>query len=183
MWLYAGDLELFPPRVRQDLEESELLISPIVPLELEYLCEIDRTTVGSREVIEELQRTIGLQISDTPFVQVISQSLLNTWTRNPFDRIKAAQAALEQSRLPTRARMMRDHYEHAYWGPILAAAGWPEVVTAWERIPELLDLVQVLIDEYRGRLVPWGRVANPLFEESLVMQDFFYWIQIRPVSV
>ena len=116
VWLYAGDLELFPARVRQDLEASELLISPIVSLELEYLREVDRTTVGAGEVIEELQRTIGLQTSDTPFAQVISQSLLNTWTRDPFDRIIAAQAALGRNRLLTRDRMMRDHYEHAYWG-------------------------------------------------------------------
>jgi len=115
VWLYAGDLEVFPSGVRQEMEESELLISPMVSLELAYLREIDRITVGAREVIEELQRTIGLQISDTPFAQVISQALLNTWTRDPFDRIIVAQAALGQNRLLTRDRMLRDHYEHAYW--------------------------------------------------------------------
>ncbi len=58
-------------------------MADLIFLELEYLRQIDRTTVGSGEVIEELQRTIGLQISDTPFTQVISQALINTWTRDP----------------------------------------------------------------------------------------------------
>jgi PIN domain nuclease of toxin-antitoxin system len=115
VWLYAGDPELFPPEIRQDLEESELLVSPIVSLELQYLREIDRISVGAGQVIQELQRTIGLRISDTPFAQVVSQALLNTWTRDPFDRIITAQAALGEDRLLTKDRMIRDHYQRAYW--------------------------------------------------------------------
>ena len=115
VWLFTGDLDLFSPQVRWDLEESELLISPVVRLELQYLREIDRISVGAREVTENLQRTIGLQISDTPFDQVISEALLNTWTRDPFDRIITAQANLGEHRLLTKDQKIRDHYERAYW--------------------------------------------------------------------
>ena len=115
VWLYAGDLALFPRTVRQDLEENELFISPIVSLELEYLHEIDRVSVGSNVVVDELRRTIGLQISDTPFAQVVSRALLNTWTRDPFDRIITAHAALGECRLLTRDQTIRDHYSRAYW--------------------------------------------------------------------
>jgi PIN domain nuclease of toxin-antitoxin system len=115
VWLYVGNLGLFPGAVRQDLEESELLISPIVALELKYLHEIDRITIGSNVVVDELQRTIGLQISDTPFAQVVSRALLNTWTRDPFDRIITAHAALGEHRLLTKDQTIRAHYSRAYW--------------------------------------------------------------------
>lgn len=115
VWLYTGDPELFSPQVRQDLEESELFISPVVSLEIQYLHEIERISVGARKVTENLQRTIGLQISDTPFKQVVSEALLNTWTRDPFDRIITAQASLGEHRLLTRDQTIRDHYKRAYW--------------------------------------------------------------------
>ena len=73
---------------------------------------MDSTT---RAAIEELRRAIDLQISDTPFSQVVAQALRHTWTRDPFDRILTAQAALGQHRLLTKDRTIRDHYPRAYW--------------------------------------------------------------------
>ena len=115
VWLYAGDLNLFSPRTRRDLEENALFISPIVTLEIQYLREIGRISAEAGEMIEELRRTIDLQISDTPFSQVVAQALRNTWTRDPFDRIITAQATLGQHRLLTKDRTIRDHYQRAYW--------------------------------------------------------------------
>lgn len=115
VWLYAGDLDLFSSRIQRDLEENALFISPIVSLEVQYLREIGRITAEAGDVIEELRRTIDLQISDTPFSQVVAQALRNTWTRDPFDRIITAQAALGQHRLLTKDRTIRDHYDRAYW--------------------------------------------------------------------
>ena len=69
VWLYAGDPELFSPEVRQDLEESELLISPIVSLELQYLREIDRISVGAGQVMGwPSQRAI----MNTPAVTIVA---------------------------------------------------------------------------------------------------------------
>jgi len=115
VWLYAGDLNLFSPRVQRDLEENALFISPIVSLEVQYLHEIGRITTEASEVIDELRRAIDLQISDIPFSQVVAQALRSTWTRDPFDRIITAQAALGQHRLLTKDRTIRDHYDRAYW--------------------------------------------------------------------
>ncbi|MBT4498300.1 MAG: PIN domain-containing protein [Gemmatimonadetes bacterium] len=115
IWLYAGNLDLFSPRIQRDLEENTLLISPIVTLEVQYLHEIGRITAEAGEVIDELRRAIDLQISDTPFSQVVAQALRNTWTRDPFDHIITAQAALGQHRLLTKDRTIRDHYDRAYW--------------------------------------------------------------------
>ena len=42
VWLYAGLLEKFSQSIQAILNENEILISPIVRLELEYLYEIER---------------------------------------------------------------------------------------------------------------------------------------------
>ncbi len=42
IWLYSGNLELIPKPVQTILNLNDLLISPIVKLELEYLFEIKR---------------------------------------------------------------------------------------------------------------------------------------------
>ena len=115
VWLYAGELELFGNRARRDLEECDLLISPMVTLEIQYLHQTGRLTVEADPMIDDLRRTLDLRISDIPFHQVISRSLGNIWTRDPFDRRIAAQAALGQHRLLTKDQNIRDHYTRAYW--------------------------------------------------------------------
>ena len=115
VWLYAGELALFSEAIRQDLDRCDLLISPAVVLEIQYLHEIDRLTVPSRQVIDELNRAIGLKVDDISFAQVIDSALDHNWTRDPFDRLITAQAALGEHRLLTRDRTIRDHYRGAYW--------------------------------------------------------------------
>ena len=115
VWLYAGELELFGNRARRDLEECDLLISPMVTLEIQYLHQTGRLTVEADPMIDDLRRTLDLRISDIPFHQVISRSLGNIWTRDPSDRLIAAQAALGQHRLLTKDQNIRDHSTRAYW--------------------------------------------------------------------
>jgi len=45
VWLYAGDKKRFPAAVCKRIEDNELLISPIVLLELQYLKETGRLLV------------------------------------------------------------------------------------------------------------------------------------------
>ena len=115
-WLFAGRVELFPPVVRTLLEENELLVSPIVVLELQYLYEIQRTAEPARVVVESLEDTIGLKVCDQPFPPIIGAALDQQWTRDPFDRILVAHAALRGSPLVTRDQTIRDHYPQAVWG-------------------------------------------------------------------
>jgi PIN domain nuclease of toxin-antitoxin system len=114
-WLFAGRLDLLPAGVRQTLDASDLLISPMVELELEYLFEIQRTVKPGREVVETLRKEIGLTTCDLPFVQVIEAALEQSWTRDPFDRMLVAQAALRQAPLLTQDDRIRKHYARAIW--------------------------------------------------------------------
>ena len=42
IWLYAGEVERFPKKTRHRLERQVLVVSPVVLLEMQYLCEIGR---------------------------------------------------------------------------------------------------------------------------------------------
>ena len=91
-WLFAGEPGLLSERARTIIRESDLLISPVVRLELQYLYEIGRTRAAARVVVRDLSRSIGLGVCDQRFDRVIEAAEAQDWTRDPFDRIIVAQA-------------------------------------------------------------------------------------------
>ena len=115
-WLHAGRVNLIPPRAQRLIEDNPLLISPIVALELQYLFEIGRTGEPARRVLETLGRDIGLRLCDLPFPDVAGAALRQTWTRDPFDRVIVAQAALRRASLITKDTGIRANYDRALWG-------------------------------------------------------------------
>jgi PIN domain nuclease of toxin-antitoxin system len=115
VWLYAGRTDLLPPRARSLLDANDLLISPMVALELQYLYEIDKTTEPAGPVLRALAREIGLRQCDLPFADVVEASLRETWTRDPFDRIAVAQCRLRGAALLTKDRGIHAHCEEAVW--------------------------------------------------------------------
>ena len=114
-WLYAGEVDLFPDKVRSLIDTESLLISPIVELELQYLYELERTTEPGSVVVDSLEAEIGLTRCDLPFTQVVSAAFADDWTRDPFDRIVVAQAQVRRTPLLTRDATIRDHYSEAIW--------------------------------------------------------------------
>ena len=115
VWLYAGLTTRLSPAVRDLLNSSNLAISPMVLLELQYLYETGRTTEPGSTVVQDLSQRISLQVSEEAFHHVIILAVQQTWTRDPFDRIIVGQAALRQTILVTKDRAMRRHYPHAFW--------------------------------------------------------------------
>ena len=115
LWLYAGSLDLISRRVLQSLDENELYISPIVELELQYLRESKKIKKSSSEIIEVLYKEINLKVCTKDFHNIIRESLGLHWTRDPFDRIMVAHAALNTNILLTKDDTIRDHYKQAIW--------------------------------------------------------------------
>jgi PIN domain nuclease of toxin-antitoxin system len=103
------------PLSRSLIAENELLLSPMVMLELQYLFEIKRLTVPPETIIDTIRRAARLRICDLPFAEVARAALRETWTRDPFDRIIVAQARLREIALITKDRMIRQQYERAIW--------------------------------------------------------------------
>ncbi len=92
-----------------------MVISPMVLLELQYLHEIGRTTVAADVVVGDLHRRIGLRISQHPFAEVVAAALPAAWTRDPFDRLIAAQAEVERAVLLTADTRMLANVGCACW--------------------------------------------------------------------
>jgi len=114
-WMYAGRTDLLPTSVRSLLEEHDLLISPAVKLELQYLYEIRRTAEPARTVVAALERDVGLVVCDLPFREVVEVALAQSWTRDPFDRLIVSQAALRGLHLLTKDRNIRENFPEAIW--------------------------------------------------------------------
>jgi len=115
VWLYAKELRRFTPAGREKLEVNELLMSPIVALELEYLHETGRIQTKSRVIRDALEQAVGLRVCERSFASVVGLALEQSWTRDPFDRIIVAQAKLADAPLLTKDRVIRRHYKRAFW--------------------------------------------------------------------
>ena len=115
VWLYAGLLEKFSQSIQAILNENEILISPIVRLELEYLYEIERVREPAHVLVADLADRIGLRVCEKDFNAVVSQAIKLTWTRDPFDRLIVANAALNDNILISRDQNILDFYPHARW--------------------------------------------------------------------
>lgn len=115
VWLYAGLTEKFSPSARRLINDGEVYISPIVRLELQYLFEIGRVTVEPDAIVSDLVTRTGLQVCPRPFDSVVIQAKAQTWTRDPFDRLIVAQAALQDNILVSKDEKILSSYAYARW--------------------------------------------------------------------
>lgn len=114
-WLHGGRADRLSERGRALVESEPLVISPMVRLELDLLHQLGRVRHSSVRVIGSLTRHLRLGICDLPFDQVVEAALHQSWTRDPFDRLIVAHAALARSPLLTRDGAIRQHYPQAVW--------------------------------------------------------------------
>lgn len=115
VWLYAGRDDLLSPRARQAVQQGQLVFSPMVRLELQYLLETDRITKKPDLILETLGAEIALRPCQSDFAAIVSQALALKWTRDPFDRIIVAQASANQAHLLTKDRTILKYYPKAFW--------------------------------------------------------------------
>jgi PIN domain nuclease of toxin-antitoxin system len=115
VWLYNNELHKFSQSTLELIKNSNLLISPMVILELEYLYEIKRLNTNATVIFKTLQQEINLQTCSLHFSQVITLALKQNWTRDPFDRIIVAQTAINQSMLVSKDEMIHENYDNVIW--------------------------------------------------------------------
>jgi PIN domain nuclease of toxin-antitoxin system len=115
VWLYAGDKAKLTEKGIKLINENELLISPIIQLELQYLLEIKRITQSAVIILKDLSKRIGLKTCQKPFEQIIQESIKQSWTRDPFDRIISAQAAIDKTTLLTKDKIILANYKNSCW--------------------------------------------------------------------
>jgi PIN domain nuclease of toxin-antitoxin system len=115
VWLYMGHVERFPRAARDRLEAQPLVISPMVALEVQYLFEVERITQGAEEIIGDLRSRVGLRVADASLERIAQHARALSWTRDPFDRLIAAQPAADATPLLTADRTILDHLPEAVW--------------------------------------------------------------------
>ena len=115
VWLYAGLIDKISETAKQEIDANDLLISPLVKLELQYLFEIGRITVRPDTMIKNLYTAIGLTISNTPFQQVIEAAMKINWTRDVFDRMLSDEAIVVGGGLITFDEKIRSNLKLAIW--------------------------------------------------------------------
>ena len=113
--MYAGKTGILPENIQDEIAKEDLVISPMVILELQYLFEIGRVVGKGSIVIRDLAERIGLNVCTLPFERVIEHAVKQTWTRDPFDRIIVAQASIYSSRLITKDDLILQNYPQALW--------------------------------------------------------------------
>ena len=114
-WLYEGRVDLLSAAAAQAIEQGQLMISPLVDLELQLLHEIGRILKGPQTILSALAADIGLEMATTPFAVVVAAARGLSWTRDPFDRLIAAQAIVADAKLVTKDRLLRKHCAAAFW--------------------------------------------------------------------
>ncbi len=114
IWL-AADLKQVSQLVQEKVNNADIVISPIVKLELDYLAGIGRITVSSTEIVEKLTREADLSLSCATFADVIDQASDLGWTRDPFDRIITADAICNDAELATKDKLIHKNYSKAIW--------------------------------------------------------------------
>ena len=115
VWLYGGLTERFTDLAIALLNEHDLYISPIVPLELQYLYEIGRVSVPAEAIVLDLGDRLGLKINERNFNRVVGYALRLNWTRDPFDRLIVAQALMTENILLTKDVKILKNYTQAMW--------------------------------------------------------------------
>ena len=77
--------------------------------------EIQRITVKANDIVLNLSDLIGLRMCDKHFNTIVIGAFDVSWTRDPFDRIIVANAALNDNILVTKDQHILENYEKAFW--------------------------------------------------------------------
>jgi PIN domain nuclease of toxin-antitoxin system len=116
IWLNPGEAAGLSERARRAIDaDDQLLLSPMVLLELENLHEIGRFRHSTEDWMINIGAYFGIQVCSYPFPLVMAQALREKWTRDPFDRIIVAQARARKAPLITSDRKILRHYDLAVW--------------------------------------------------------------------
>ena len=114
-WLY-GDVRRLTTEAKRQIEQNDLLLSPMAYLELQYLFDRKRVAARPIQVYLELHAQIGLTLCTFPFPAVAMEALNCNWTNDPFDRIIVSQAkANGDAVLITSDLEIRNNYPSARW--------------------------------------------------------------------
>jgi PIN domain nuclease of toxin-antitoxin system len=114
VWFLTGHSELLRPVARR--LRGPLGLSPMVFLEIEYLHAAGKLDLTGAQARRDVAGLHQFTVSAAPLLSVVERALALGWTRDPFDRLIAANALADGAALLTRDRQMLEHCPAAVWG-------------------------------------------------------------------
>jgi len=117
MRLANADLAQISQTALDTIARTDLLISPMVLLELQYLFEFKKETrLSAEDVQRKLEFELDVSVCGFAFRSIASVAAGEKWTRDPFDRMIVAHAkANGLSTLIAANRLIRQQYPRAVW--------------------------------------------------------------------
>lgn len=115
VWIAGGHSEKITKEAQALIAGAELLISPAVTLELQFLHEIGRVRAPATDAIRTLQRALDVRVAPGSYESVVAAALAESWTRDPFDRLIVAHARLLGAQLLSRDRRVAGAYAKTCW--------------------------------------------------------------------
>ena len=116
VFLHAGDAGRISTKAQNQIENTDLLISPMVLLELEMLYDKGAIKYPSSQILADLTQQIGMSVCQMPFAQVVRSAATIKWTREPGDLLIVANAmANNDAPLITKDERIRNGYRNAIW--------------------------------------------------------------------
>ena len=111
--LFEGNVGRLSTHARRKIENGPTFISPAVVMELEILHEIGRVRPRAQEIAASLLQQIDVRVASESFADIVVESLALAFTRDPFDRLIVAHAALLKAPLVTFDSELHQHYPNA----------------------------------------------------------------------
>jgi PIN domain nuclease of toxin-antitoxin system len=116
VFLHAGDVSRISIKAQNQIENTDLLISPMVLLELEMLHDRGAIKYPLSQILADLTQQVGLSVCQIPFAQVVRNAVTIKWTREPGDLLIVANAmANNHAPLVTRDERIRSGYSNVIW--------------------------------------------------------------------
>jgi PIN domain nuclease of toxin-antitoxin system len=116
IWLYVDERDKLSNFAQSIISQDyNLICSPLVKLELQYLYEIGRITDSPDVILLDLAERVSLRLCDKSFSTIINRALSITWTRDVFDRLIVANAMVNENILLSKDHKILENYTHARW--------------------------------------------------------------------
>ena len=115
-WLCENRLNRISRPALDAMNRHDLLISPMVVVELGFLNELGRSKRIPQDIVKQLREQVGLQVCDHSFADIAETATFESWTRDPFDRMIVAHATANgYAPLVTADEKIRANYPKAIW--------------------------------------------------------------------
>lgn len=116
VWLCENNLSRISAPALDAINEHDLLISPAVLIELNFLYQIRRIVRAPQDLAKQLKMQIGVRVCDHSFADMADTALFETWTRDPFDLMIVSHAKANGfAPLITHDEKIHAHYPKAVW--------------------------------------------------------------------